>query len=115
MGMTDDVLISSFGFQSTIYCGCCNDIECGMLMHVNTPWGFECEFVSIFADALHPMGIYTTPDLVESIHEAGMKVNVWTVDDPSSIRCFYDMGCDGVITNTPDVCMDVLADFASQV
>jgi glycerophosphoryl diester phosphodiesterase len=39
---------------------------------------------------------------VDSIHNAGLSVNPWTVDEPADIARMIDLGVDGIITNTPD-------------
>jgi glycerophosphoryl diester phosphodiesterase len=53
---------------------------------------------------------FTTPELVDAAHRAGMKVIPWTVSDRATIEYLMDMGVDGVITNLPDLVRDVLAD-----
>jgi glycerophosphoryl diester phosphodiesterase len=40
--------------------------------------------------------------------QAGLKVNVWTVDRESEIELFVDLGVDGIITNYPDRAIKVL-------
>ncbi|HRV59091.1 MAG: glycerophosphodiester phosphodiesterase [Solirubrobacterales bacterium] len=42
-----------------------------------------------------------TPRLVETIHDAGKKLNVWTVDDPDRIDSLTAMGVDGICSNDP--------------
>lgn len=59
--------------------------------------------------ALHPRHESVTPALVEAAHDAGLAVVTWTVDEPDRLREVADMGVDAVITNTPDVALDVLA------
>ncbi|MBO7707534.1 MAG: hypothetical protein J6S42_02510 [Thermoguttaceae bacterium] len=44
----------------------------------------------------------TTPALVQKLHEAGISVWCWTVDNPEDIARLYDMGVDSVTTNFPD-------------
>jgi glycerophosphoryl diester phosphodiesterase len=39
------------------------------------------------------------PSLVERAHQAGLAVNVWTVDDPDRIAELTRMGVDGIVTN----------------
>ncbi|TDD30443.1 glycerophosphodiester phosphodiesterase [Kribbella turkmenica] len=51
---------------------------------------------------------YVTEDMVESAHEAGMKVVPWTVDDPATMRSLIDKGVDGIITDYPDRLRDVV-------
>ena len=59
-------------------------------------------------DAIHPHD-YTVDDaVVDAAKEAGLLVNVWTVDDPDRIRGLAAMGVDGIVTNVPDVARQVL-------
>ena len=53
--------------------------------------------------ALHPFDATVTPEVVALAHDAGLKVNVWTVDDPARIVALDEMGVDGIVTNVPDV------------
>lgn len=49
-----------------------------------------------------------TRELVREMHDAGRTVAVWTVDDEADMRAFARMGVDAIITNYPDVCIEVL-------
>jgi glycerophosphoryl diester phosphodiesterase len=42
-----------------------------------------------------------SPELVELTREAGVELNVWTVDDPGMIGKFRAMGVDGICSNDP--------------
>ncbi|MBX7189958.1 MAG: hypothetical protein K1X27_10260, partial [Solirubrobacterales bacterium] len=42
-----------------------------------------------------------TPRLVETIHDAGKKLYVWTVDDPKRIDSLTVLGVDGICSNDP--------------
>jgi glycerophosphoryl diester phosphodiesterase len=47
-------------------------------------------------------------DLVARAHDAGIKVIVWTVNEPASMHRLLDCGVDGVITDRPDLLREVL-------
>jgi glycerophosphoryl diester phosphodiesterase len=44
-----------------------------------------------------------SPRFVRLARRAGLKVQVWTVDDAADIRRLIDWGVDGIITDRPDV------------
>jgi glycerophosphoryl diester phosphodiesterase len=40
---------------------------------------------------------------IEAAHAAGVRIDVWTVDDPGEVRALADAGVDAIVTNVPDV------------
>ncbi len=46
--------------------------------------------------------------VIARAHEMGIRVVVWTVDEPATMRSLLDMGVDGIITDRPDLLRDVL-------
>jgi glycerophosphoryl diester phosphodiesterase len=58
--------------------------------------------------SLHPYVGCTDRRLVALAHDAGLAVNVWTVDDPGQMAELVDWGVDGIITNVPDVARQVV-------
>jgi glycerophosphoryl diester phosphodiesterase len=50
-----------------------------------------------------------TPRFVEAAHHHGIQVHIWTIDDPAQMVQLLGTGVDGLMTDLPDVLMDVLA------
>ncbi len=46
--------------------------------------------------------------VIARAHDLGIRVVVWTVDDPATMRTLLDAGVDGIITDRPDVLREVL-------
>lgn len=42
-----------------------------------------------------------TPEFVKKVHEAGLKLYVWTVDNPAIVKDLVKLGVDGITTNNP--------------
>lgn len=53
-------------------------------------------------EAIHLLSAVATARTVASAHDAGLAVNVWTVDGVEDVRAALDVGVDGVITDTAD-------------
>lgn len=50
-----------------------------------------------------------TADLLQEARSLGLKVNVWTVDEPHDMLSMIALGVDGIITNRPDILRGMLA------
>ena len=59
-------------------------------------------------DAIHPHDYTVDEALMAAARDAGLAVNVWTVDDPDRILALAELGVDGIVTNVPDVAREVL-------
>lgn len=45
---------------------------------------------------------------VEALHEAGIEVHVWTVNEPERMARLLDLGVDGLVTDRCDLARDVV-------
>lgn len=50
-----------------------------------------------------------TPQFLHAAHHHGIQVHVWTVDDPAQMYQLASAGVDGIMTDVPDVLLEVLA------
>jgi glycerophosphoryl diester phosphodiesterase len=50
----------------------------------------------------------TTPRMIRRLHEAGVEVHVWTINDAPTMHALLDLGVDGLVTDRADIAMQVL-------
>ncbi|ALJ20221.1 glycerophosphodiester phosphodiesterase family protein [Microbacterium sp. No. 7] len=46
-----------------------------------------------------------TPRLIDAVHDAGVEVHVWTINDADEMRRLLDHGVDGLVTDRVDVAL----------
>jgi glycerophosphoryl diester phosphodiesterase len=49
-----------------------------------------------------------TPALIRTVHRAGKRVQIWTVDDSETMERLIELGVDGIFTDRIDILKDVL-------
>ena len=49
-----------------------------------------------------------TAQFVRAAHERNLRVEPWTIDDPEQMKLYIDWGVDGIITDRPDLMLEVL-------
>ena len=57
------------------------------------------------AAAIHPRKDIVTPTLIATARRAKLRIHVWTLNDPSEISHFRELGVDGIFTDFPDRCL----------
>jgi glycerophosphoryl diester phosphodiesterase len=81
-------------------------VEAGAGLHFAAEQGFA--WVLPFADRVGEAG----NEFVEAVHEAGLLVGTWIVDEPERARALLRAGVDAVATNEPRAicaaCRDLL-------
>ncbi len=109
-GRSDDVVVSSFGFAAI-------DRVRELAPAVRTAWlvtdrGEAPPLIERAAAAghrgIHPRWPMVDEAFVDHARAAGLFVNVWTVNDPETIRRLADLGVDGIVTDVPDIAREVL-------
>ena len=69
------------------------------------PWQYAAK---LGADAIHPSLSATRRKVVAKCQERGLKVNVWTVNEPDDLRRMGSLGVDAVITNYPNLALGLM-------
>jgi glycerophosphoryl diester phosphodiesterase len=55
-----------------------------------------------------------SPRFIQLAHKAGLTVQVWTVDEPDDMRRLLGWGVDGIISDRPDVAVEVVQEWVSR-
>lgn len=71
------------------------------------PWASSV--LSLYA--LHPSVKVVTQERVRKAHLRGLAVNVWTVDDEPTMRRLASWRINGMITDHPDLAMDIVLEL----
>ena len=50
----------------------------------------------------------TDKRLIKGAHRLGMEIHYWTIDDPRTMEQLIDAGADGILTNRPDLLLNLL-------
>jgi glycerophosphoryl diester phosphodiesterase len=50
----------------------------------------------------------TDKKLIEGTHRRGMEIHYWTIDDPKTMKKLIATGADGILTNRPDLLLELL-------
>ena len=71
-----------------------------------------CEYArSIGAFAIHPLFYNIVPEVMKDCKKNGIMVNPFTVDQPEYIKAMVAAGVDGIITNVPDIALNIIREM----
>ena len=100
-GWTDRVLVSSFQPATLLAVQAADE-----RLARGARWGWAVEPGPALAEAaaagfraVHPFVTLVTADLVAQAHDAGLAVNIWTVNAPADLAAMVALGVDAVITD----------------
>jgi glycerophosphoryl diester phosphodiesterase len=96
----DDFLVSSFHHDELAQLAG-QSIPLGILFS-NSPARFASLAEKLHAYSIHCKAAYVTPGLLDQAHRLGLKVFVYTVNDPAEITRLRNLGVDGVFTDFPE-------------
>jgi glycerophosphoryl diester phosphodiesterase len=109
----DRIIVSSFNPAALVRLRQLDEqIDLGLLYSPDMPLYLRRAWARhlIPCQVMHPYYEMVDERYVRWAKTRGYRVNVWTVDDPAEMRRLIALGVDVVITNTPAVLRDVLAE-----
>ena len=107
-GDADRILVSSFDLASLERVRAVTaDVATGYLVDAPSEGVVEL-LVQGGHQALHPSWETVDAAFIRGCHQAGIAVNVWTLDDPDAMVRLAGWGVDGICTNLPDVAVAAL-------
>lgn len=74
-------------------------IGCLFVAGIHEPWEYA---KTLQAEAIHPIKYNVRPELTQYCHQAGIKVNTYTVDEVDQMQKMIQCDVDGIFTNWPD-------------
>lgn len=102
-------VISSFRLATVDRCRALAPSIRTALLTIDVPDGVWRTLVNRGHFALHPWYGSVSAEHIAAAHAAGVKVNVWTCDEPEWMVNLATWGVDGICTNDPDVARRILA------
>lgn len=104
------VLLSSFSPIALLQAKyICPDVRSGLLIQSGSHWLLR-KFMEVVIphDDLHPPDEMVDGELLRNQHDHGRHVRVWTVNKPGRVAELAALGVDAIISNDPEMVLDVL-------
>ena len=70
---------------------------------INTFFKKKIKKVRSYASGIGLNADSVTPEFIDAMHEAGLHVHPYTVNEPKAIYSMNMLGADGIFTDKPDV------------
>lgn len=100
----DRVNLQSFDFRVIKYIhDTYPDAQLSMLVSNATAYELQLAELGFVPEIYSPYFIQLTPEIVNALHQKGMKVIPWTVNTTEQMNKLLDMGVDGIITDYPNL------------
>ncbi|MDD2201503.1 MAG: glycerophosphodiester phosphodiesterase family protein [Firmicutes bacterium] len=117
-GTEEDVVIQSFDAEAVRRCRqLLPEVPAGVLFSAPLLFGrssFNDKVIStaldVNADFVAVGHRAATPELISAAKENGLEVAVWTVNSSKDMSNMIDVGVDGIITNHPDVLIELIGE-----
>lgn len=112
---TENTIISSFNHYSLAELRKLDPhIKLGILYMAGLyePWDYAKR---LGANAIHPYMYSLMPEIIKGAKMNSMPINVFTVDDPKMIQSFIGAKVEGLITNQPQVALEILSKFQENI
>lgn len=109
--LTNRTIISSFNHYSLVEIRKINpEIKTAPLYMAGLyePWEYAKR---MGACAIHPLFYSIVPEVMMGCKLSGIKVNPYTVDQPEYIKAMVTAGVDGIITNVPDIALNIVREM----
>lgn len=109
--MLNDVMFSSFFHGTLITIRELSQNATTAILH-NKPIADLVQYAKeLRANAINPLYTMVDEEFVEDAHREGLNVFPWTVNDRNSMSKLLHFGVDGIITDFPDICGEVIMDY----
>jgi glycerophosphoryl diester phosphodiesterase len=104
VGAQDQVIVQSFSRETVAaLASAAPQLRRGLLIEeLSDDLRQTCNDLGVVMCNPHGQLLADHPELVALLHEAGIQVHTWTLDEPDHWRQATALGVDGIISNDPD-------------
>ncbi|MFW9848535.1 MAG: glycerophosphodiester phosphodiesterase [Candidatus Thorarchaeota archaeon] len=107
-GMMEDVIFSSFYHGFLLELKEIDQTATTAIVYNKPPENVVSYAIDFGAAAINPLFNNLESDTVREAHNAKLNVFPWTINDENTIEEYLKMGVDGIITDIPGRCRDIV-------